>query len=274
MQNSPQPLISVAMAVRYQRNSTLPLKRSIESILSQTYGNFEFLICEMDSTPEARELLRLFSLKDGRIKLIDGDGTENQSQRLNKCIAASKGEFIARQDDDDFSEPDRFEKQIKYLLANNEAAFAGCSVKIVQNGKITGVRRLPEKPVVKDFMFTQPFIHPALIFRREALLNAGGYCGKARCEGCEDYDLLLRMYNSGYAGVNLPETHFRYTIPPKGTTNRSFRMRINEMKTRFVLFREMKLLPKALPYVIKPVAVGLIPTRVLEIIKSPKHKPE
>ena len=86
-------------------------------------------------------------------------------------------------------------------------------------------RILPEYPTVHDFLFVQPYLHPALLFRKEPLRVIGGYCTDRRCDGCEDYDLLLRLYQAGYVGSNLQEPLLLVTVLNYGSTT-SFRLPI------------------------------------------------
>lgn len=267
-----KPFISVIMGVCYQRQDLMLLERSIKSILNQTYCNFEFLICQNDSTAQARELLETFQKVDSRIRLIDGTGADTLAKKLNRCLKEAKGTLVARQDDDDYSDPQRFEKQVDYLYNNKDVAFVGCEVLLNQNNTLVGMYRFSERPIVRDFLFTQPFIHPTLVFYKTVLNAVGGYCEEERCDGCEDYDLLLRLYEKGYIGANIQYPYFVYTIPPKGKSNGTFRRRINEVQTRFILFRRMRLLPKAFPYVCKPILVGLIPSVILYKLKVIKRK--
>ncbi|WRS27298.1 glycosyltransferase [Oscillospiraceae bacterium MB08-C2-2] len=243
------------------------MERSVRSILKQTYSHFEFLICQYNSTTSACELLESLQKEDGRIRLIDGTSADTLAQKLNRCLKEAKGTLIARQDDDDYSQPARLERQVYYLSNNPGIAFVGCEVRLMQGKRIVGMYRFPERPIVRDFLFTQPFIHPTLVFYKNVLNAVDGYCEENRCDGCEDYDLLLRLYERGYMGANIQHPYFIYTIPDKGKTNGTIHRRINEMKTRFVLFRRMGLLPKAFPYVCKPVLVGLIPSVLLDRLK-------
>lgn len=257
------PLISVVMGVRYRRENLFLLERAVSSILGQTYQNLEFLICENGSTEEARAQLERFAREDARVRLIDGGNATGFSEELNRCLKVAKSEYIARMDDDDFSHPDRLEKQMAFLREHRDVAFVGCVAQLERGGQLAGQRKLPEKPTVRDFYIVQPFLHPTLLFRREALKEVGGYSEETRCVGCEDYDLLLRLYETGLLGENIQEPLFTYTLPPLGSKKRTMALRWNEVKTRYVRFRALRLLPETLPYVIKPVLVGLLPERTL-----------
>lgn len=261
-------LISVIMGVKYRRDSTDLLKRSVDSVLMQTYRNFEFLICERESTEDAKKYLYKISLSDKRVKIIDGSNAKSFSEQLNMCLSEAKGKWIARMDDDDYSHRNRFEKQLAYFENNADAAFVGCNAELFQDGKKVGIKRFPEKPEIKDFLFSMPFIHPTIIFKSSALKAVNGYSEESRCERCEDYDLLLRMYEKGMRGANIQTELFDYSLPPKGINTRSFRDRINETRTRIVRFKALGILPRNLHYALKPIAVWFIPKRLLAKIKE------
>ncbi|BDF71429.1 hypothetical protein CE91St41_13440 [Oscillospiraceae bacterium] len=95
-----------------------------------------------------------------------------------------------------------------------------------------------------------------------------GYSGNRSCILCEDYDLLLRLYTKGVQGANLQETLFDYTIPVRAKGNRTMVHRWNETVTRWYRFRELKVLPSALPYVVKPLVVGLMPEKMVKKLKK------
>lgn len=262
-----EPLISVIMGVRYQREDLSMLERAIQSIQTQTYPSWELLICERGSTQAACDRLARFAKEDLRIRIIDGQETNGFSGQLNRCLAIAKGNWIARMDDDDFSHPGRLSTQMEYLQRSPQTAFVGCIAQLEREDKLVGMRQLPLSPTVRDFLFVQPFLHPTLLFRRSALETVGGYSEKDRCIGCEDYDLLLRLYERGFMGENIQKPLFIYNLPPLGSKKRTMDLRWNEVKTRYVNFRALKLLPWALPYVIKPVVVGVLPEGLLIRVK-------
>lgn len=258
--------LSVAMGSLYRSNDTTALSRCIESIQKQTFTNFEFLICDDGSSTAAMELLDRYAERDTRIRLIRPGNKILLPQKLNACITEAQGEYIARMDDDDVSHPDRFEKQLDFLLRHPEVGFVGCNVNLSRNNVISFTRELPKYPTVKDFYVTQPYVHPTLIFRKAVLDLVGGYCEEPYCDLCEDYDLLLRMYICGVWGVNLQEPLLDYSLPAK-KTRRKMRHRMNEARVRWKRFCQLKLMPGALPFVIKPLATGLLPTALLNQIK-------
>ena len=262
------PAVSVLMGVLYRREDTGALKRSVDSILNQTFSELEFLICDDGSSPAAKAFLDRTAGEDPRVRLIRTNGRTDLASKLNACFREARGSYLARMDDDDRSLPERFEKQIRALEQHPGIAFVGSGVRLIRSGSVWGSRSFPEFPQVKDFYHTQPFIHPALMFRREALEAGGGYSEASRQFLCEDYDLLLRMYAKGLRGMNLRENLLDYTIPATAKGGRRMSHRWNEAVTRYQRFRELKLLPGAWPYVIRPLAVGLLPNAILERIKA------
>lgn len=262
------PLISVLMGVYYRRDSTELLHRSIQSILSQTYHRFELLICDDGSTDAAKKEIDLFVQSDMRVRLIRRENLISLPEKLNACLKLAKGALVARMDDDDFSYPDRFEKQAAYLVQHSEIDFVGSNVRLLRNNEILGVRQLPVRPEIRDFLFVQPFVHPTIMFRRNILLEIGGYSEDKHCRKCEDYDLLLRLYEFGFRGANLQESLLDYSIPATAKGSRTMRDRWNEAVTRHRRFQNLGLLPKAWPYVIKPLMVGLLPESVLAWVKN------
>lgn len=263
-----EPVISVLMGVFYRRESTALLQRSVESILAQSFADFELLLCDDGSSDAAKTLLEAYAAADKRVRIIRPGNAARLPVKLNACLREACGSFIARMDDDDDSHPERFEKQLAALAEHPDIAFAGCNVNLICEGIPAGTRCLPAYPQIRDFYMTQPYIHPALLFRREALDAIGGYSEDSRQLLCEDYDLLLRLYAKGYRGMNLQEALLDYSIRADGKSGRSMRHRLNEAVTRYERFKELGVLPRALPYVVKPLAVGLIPERLLSLIKD------
>lgn len=263
-----KPKISVLMGVYYRRDDVTLLKRSVSSLLNQTFPDFELLICDDGSAAEAVAYLDEVAANDRRVRLIRRGDLFSLPVKLNACLAEADGEWIARMDDDDFSHPERFARQTAYLNGHPDIAFVGCNVRLCQGDTVVGERILPEHPAVRDFYFVQPYIHPALMFRKEALLKVNGYSEEKSCILCEDYDLLLRLYAAGCQGANLQECLLDYTIPLTAKGSRKMKHRWNEAVTRWRRFKELGCLPGALPYVVKPLAVGMIPDRMLQKIKE------
>ena len=268
MQERDKPTLSVIMGVLQTDGDLRLLRRSVDSILNQTWRDFEFLICDDGSCPAVQRFLEACSRDDSRVRLVRGCERRDLAPKLNACLAQARGCYIARMDGDDYSFPKRFDAQLSFLRAHPDIAFVGSNVELFRDGAYAGTWRFPERPAVGDFYIRQPFIHPALVFRRDALASVGFYSEERRCIKCEDYDLLLRLYEKHCFGVNLQQFLLRYTLTADPMGNRTMRDRMNETRTRWVRFRALNLFPGALPFVVKPVAAGLLPAGIITRIKK------
>lgn len=262
------PRVSVLMGVYYQRAEPELLERAVRSVLQQDFDDFELLICDDGSNEAAVLLLDRLAIGDHRLRLLRPGNKFTLPEKLNYMLMQAKGELIARMDDDDFSHPNRFSEQVKYLDSHPETAFVGCSVNLVSADGRQIPRHFPERPTPMDFRFSMPYVHPALMFRRKAMEQVGGYSTKPYCILCEDYDLLLRMYEQKLYGANQPEILFDYSIENIEQNRRPVRARMNEVIVRFLRFRANKILLKSWLYVFKPLIVGLLPLPVVNALRQ------
>jgi len=200
--------IDVIMAVNSIDNF---LSESINSILKQTYGNFMFVIvCNGEKASDVKMHIEE-NFNDDRIVLfcINLSGLSNA---LNYGICNSSSKYIARQDADDVSHKDRLSKQIAYLESNQNIGVLGCGVQLIDGHS----KPLPDKfiSVNRDLSIRRllPVInsmcHPALIFRRQCIVEAGGYKFGGFSEDHELYLRILRMKKWKFH--NLSETLFDY----------------------------------------------------------------
>ncbi|MCZ4406215.1 glycosyltransferase family 2 protein [Enterococcus lactis] len=144
------PKVSVIMGVYNCKDFQL-LDKSIDSILEQTFPDFEFIICNDGSTNETLTVLKEYEKRDPRIKVLSYEKNKGLNYALNYCLKSASGEFIARQDDDDQSDKYRFEKQIKFLDTNREYSMVGTIADVTDDTGIWGEYLVPEKPQKKDF---------------------------------------------------------------------------------------------------------------------------
>lgn len=259
--------LSVIMGV-YNIEHLEVFDSAMTSVLKQTMQDFEFIICDDGSTDCTMQILEKYAEKDTRIRLIQNKENKGLAQALNYCLIVSNSAYIARQDADDISVPIRFEKQLTYLESHSEVGFVGANVILFDEQGHWGMRRFPTEPQKKDFLFTQPFVHGTLMFRRSSLDIVRGYRVAKETRRTEDYDLLMRMYAKNIKGANLQETLYWFMENQASMKRRKYCYRIDETIIRYKGFKSLRLLPSGLPYVIKPLVVGLIPMKLLYHIKQ------
>ena len=247
------------------------LRKSVESVLQQTYEDYEFIICDDGSTNDTLKELEKIAQSDSRIKIISYDKNCGLNHALNCCLAESQGKYIARQDDDDISKPERLEKQVRFLDENPEYTIVGTCADVFDDKGIWGEYIVPEKPQKDDFLWNSPFMHPTTMMRKAELLW-GGYREAKETRRCEDYDLFMNLYAQGYKGYNIQEKLYYYRIVrDEKNKHRPMKYRVDEMIVRFRGYKNMGMLLKGMPYVFKPVIIGLIPQSVLKQIKQSRY---
>ena len=259
--------VSVIMGV-YNCKNVDALYRSVKSIINQTYKDWEFIICDDGSTDNTLKVLQNIAELDKRIKIIGYKQNKGLANALNYCLTVAQGIYIARMDADDIASPDRFEKQIQFLETRKNFAFVGSIANVFNENGIWGVLKMPEYPQKEDFLWNIPFIHPSMIFRREALLEINGYSTDAINKRCEDYTLVMNLYSNGFIGYNFQEALIDYYLENGRKKYRPMKDRIAEAKVRYIGYRKNKILLKGLPYIIKPILIGLIPQCVFKHIKQ------
>ena len=178
--------ITVIMGVY---NGAKKLMAAVESILNQTFADFEFVVCDDASSDNSLHILEVLAARDKRIKIIRNPRNLSLAPTLNNCLHAASGEYIARMDDDDISHPERFEKEVAFLDAHPEYAIVGTGRNIYDDSGIWGIQRGGGERSKLDIYRGRTFLHPSIMVRKEALLAVGGYTIGPETERLEDFDL-------------------------------------------------------------------------------------
>lgn len=206
---SPSPEISVVMSVY---NAELYLSQAIDSILGQSFKDFEFIIIEDCSTDQSLKILEHYAQQDQRIKLIRKPENRRMKgfiENLNIGISQAKGRYIARMDADDIAYPDRFEKQFQFLEQHPEVFMIGSSINLIDEDNQL-LRKLPalenNTEIQQQMTKKVAMYHPVIMFRNE------GVRYRENIYYCEDYDLYLRLMNQGKKFHNFTEVLLDYRI--------------------------------------------------------------
>lgn len=211
---SSSPMISVLMPVY---NGGENLRKAIDSILNQTYYNFELIIIDDGSTDNSLDILIEYRNLDNRILLIS---RENRGLvlTLNESIKLARAPWVARMDQDDISLPLRFEKQLDWLEKSG-ADICGSWVKYFVGENNICKYFETDEAIKYDMLFKSPFAHPSVIMRTE-LVKKLNY--DKSCEHAEDYDLWVRAAMSGCKMSNVQEVLLMYRRHTNQMTSKSF----------------------------------------------------
>lgn len=233
------PRVSVIMAVR---NGWRHLEESVSSVLRQRVTDFEFIVVDDGSTDETAQILERFREQDSRMVIVH-QGPQGQTSALNRAAGMARGEYLARQDADDVSLPDRFGCQVRFLDRHPSIAAVGTAAEAIDaEGRIIG--RVPTfqgpDAVRRGLLRVRAsLVHGSVMMRREAFEVAGGYREAFRF--CQDFDLWLRLAQH-VALDNLPEVLFRWRITPGGVyaTQRMAQLQYGGIGLAFALERRRR----------------------------------
>lgn len=259
--------ISIVMGVFNPRHPKR-LFRAVQSILDQTLSSWELILYDDGSDEEEARIIRQAAAMDERIVYIRGRLNRGLAHALNTGIQRSSGRYIARMDDDDISRPDRLARQYAFLETHPEYDWVGSCASLMDARGIWGLQTVPQRPQKADFLHNSPYIHPTILFRREVLVENGGYSTAREVLHCEDYELFLRLHRRGYQGYNLQQPLLQYWEDAAAYKKRTYRRRIREAGLRYREFRAWGLLSgRTVGYVLKPLLVGAIPAPLHHSVK-------
>lgn len=204
-------MISVIMST-YKEDERL-LRESIESILNQTYRDFEYIIIlDYPDNDVHKSVIEEYALKDDRIHFYINEKNMGLTDSLNRGLSLCHGEYIARMDADDISLPDRLERQMKYLEKNHYDLIGGITEMINENGSLLySIKSVPTDPkkINKALRYSQCIAHPTWLGKKEVFEKNAGY---RHMPLCEDYDFTLRAVLNGFVVSNLNEAVLKYRM--------------------------------------------------------------
>lgn len=204
-------MISVIMST-YKEDERL-LRESIESILNQTYRDFEYIIIlDYPDNVVHKSVIEEYALKDDRIHFYVNEKNMGLTDSLNRGLSLCHGEYIARMDADDISLPDRLERQMEYLEKNHYDLIGGITEMINENGSLLySIKSVPTDPkkINKALRYSQCIAHPTWLGRKEVFEKNAGY---RHMPLCEDYDFTLRAVLNGFVISNLNEPVLKYRM--------------------------------------------------------------
>lgn len=232
----------------------------MDSILDQSFKDFEFLIYDDGSDEECRRFMEELGQLDPRIRILRGEENRGIAYGLNACIRAAKGEYLARMDGDDISLHHRLEIQTAFLDENMQFDYVGSAASLLEGEKLWGMRRLASIPQKENFLSFSPYIHPSVMFRREVFEKYGLYNTSDLCRRCEDYELFIRLHRAGSYGCNLEKILLCYREEKNSYKKRTFQSRRREARLRRQSFPALGLRGfRAELYKYKPYGAVVIP---------------
>ena len=230
------PKVSIIMGI-YNCASTLP--EAIDSILNQTFSDWQLVLCDDGSTDNTYAAAKSYLEKyPQKIILLQNKTNMGLNHTLNRCLEAATGDYVARMDGDDISMPTRLEKEAEFLDTHPEYAIVSTPMVFFDENSDWGRSYSIEKPTRRDFIKHSPVhCHAPCMIRREAYLAVGGYTEDKRMLRFEDVNLWYKLYAKGYVGYNLSEPLYKMRDDQAATRRRSLRSRMKGVYVTYVGFQ-------------------------------------
>ena len=204
---SQEPMVSVIMPVY---NAQAFLRTAIDSILNQTFTDFEFIIFDDGSIDDSLKIIQ--SYEDPRIRIVSGRGNRKLVPPLNDAIRMAKGKYLARMDSDDISLPNRLEKQVVFMENHPDVDVCGTFFRTI-GGRVDVSKTYPvfDSDIKLSMLFFCSLAHPSVVMRRSTMIKKDFFYDEQFLYA-EDYDLWSRMTLAGCIFHNIPEVLLRYRI--------------------------------------------------------------
>ncbi len=261
--------ISIIMGIY---NCADTLSAAIDSILNQTYQNWELILCDDCSQDSTYSLAKQYLEKyPEKIKLLKNDVNKGLNHTLNRCLAVASGEYIARMDGDDISYPDRLEKEAAVLENNPDIAIVSTDMEFFDENGVWGRTHVNPVPTKRLFIKGTPFCHAACLVRKEAYMAVEGYSEEKRLLRVEDYHLWVKMYAKGYKGVNIKEILYQMRDDRSAQKRKKLIYRFNEAYVMRYAIKHLKLPFYWIIFSVKPIIIGMLPSFIYKALHRYKR---
>lgn len=259
--NNILPLVSVILPCY---NCEHTIKEAMDSIISQSYENWNIIVCDDCSTDRSYEILKEYKVQLGdKMILLKNEKNSKIATTLNHCLKYATGKYVARMDGDDRCKSDRFEKQVAFLESHPKYDCIGGGIEVFDETGIRGIRLTKEYPQKNEIFKSVPFAHPTVMMKRSVYDALGGYRVADETLRAEDVDLWFRFWQNDFKGYNLQEVLLEYRENPEDFKKRTLKAAIGTTKVLLKYWKEHEYGIRFLPLCYKPIMVTLLPRRFL-----------
>ena len=254
--------ISVIMGI-YNCASTL--HEAINSILNQTFADWELIMCDDGSQDDTYNVALEYKKNyPEKIIVLRNEKNLGLNATLNRCLKAAKGKYIARMDGDDICAAERFDEEIAVLENEPDISIVSTDMAYFDETGVWGRICHPTYPKKEDFLHGTPFCHAPCLVRREAYEVVNGYTENQKLLRVEDYHLWVKMYKAGYKGKNIGKILYHMRDDRDAYSRRKFQYRLNEAYVRYLAIKELKLPIWGYVFAMRPILIGMLPKTVYD----------
>lgn len=249
--------VSIIMGVY---NCEKYLKESIDSIINQTFNNWELIMCDDGSTDNTYVIGKKYADSNPqKIKILKNETNKGLNYTLNRCLKEAKGKYIARQDGDDISDKNRLKIEFDFLENNKEYVLVSSNMIYFDENGEYGMSNMKEKPDKYDFVKGSPFCHAPCMIRKNIIQKVNGYTVDKKLLRVEDYHLWFKVYEKGYKGYNIQEPLYKMRNDIEATKRRTWSNRINEARVKIIGYRMLNISWIYYIYALIPLIKGVVP---------------
>lgn len=253
-------LVSIIMGIY---NCADTLQYAIDSILNQTFTDWELIMCDDASVDQTYEIAnQYYQDNPEKIVLLRNKKNMKLAATLNKCLQNASGKYIARMDADDISENRRLEKQVSFLENNPDYDLVGTLMQSFDEKGLKHVVRIKEIPQKEDLPVFNPFHHATIMMKKSIYYALEGYKVSVRTSRMEDVDLWFRFFAAGYKGYNLQEVLYYVREDEQAFKRRKLRYYIHASMIVKDGIKMLKLPKRNYIYCIKPLAAWIVPRKM------------
>lgn len=251
--------VSIIMGI-FNCAKTLP--EAIDSIISQTFTDWELIMCDDGSSDETISIASSYVECYDNVLLLRNGKNCGLPATLNHCLEYADSEYIARMDGDDISLPKRLEKEVLFLDSHPEFALVSCSMICFDDIGDWGYQGNVAEPKKIDFAYKSPFCHAPCMMRRSVLSEVGNYTVREGLRRGQDYYLWHKFYRAGYRGYNIQEPLYKMRDGRDAAKRRTLRSAINGCKSHIEVMRNLGLPTRLYYRAFRGVLVSLIPAPI------------
>ncbi len=264
--------VSIIMGI-YNCEKTLP--EAIDSILAQTYTDWELIMCDDGSKDGTYQLAIEYQTKyPDKIILLKNPQNMRLAATLNNCLAVAKGEYVARMDADDESLPERLQKEVDFLDLHPDIDCVGTGRIIFDDGGEYGTCVELEYPTKQTIIKRMPFAHPTIMMRASVYNALGGYTVSKETMRAEDADLWFRFFAAGYKGYVIQEPLYRYRESKEDFKKRTLKAALGARKVKLNGYKLLGVPRRKWFLAWKPVFVACIPKWIMFKHHRKRYKKE
>lgn len=263
------PLVSVIMGTH---NCSSTIRSAIDSVVNQSFNDWEFIICDDCSTDETPSVLSYYKNRfPNKFIILRNDSNCKLAYSLNRCLSVSRGKYIARMDGDDMSDPSRLQKQVDYLETHPEVAVVGTFMSQFDENGIFGQISMPEYPDPSSLLMSTPFCHATILMRKKAYDDIGGYTVAKRTIRGQDIDLWFKFYSKGFTGYNIQETLYLVREDRNAVRRRKLKYRFYESLTRLKGYKLLGFPKSKYVYALAPVLSFFVPVSIKRKLRKSRN---